>query len=40
VRSAAQAWLPAPAGLGDIVDAALALHAGKTESSVKSPQTR
>lgn len=40
VRSAAQAWLPEPASLGDIVDAVLALHAGKTESSVKSPQTR
>jgi phosphoserine phosphatase len=39
VRSAAQAWLPAPTSLGDIVDAVLALHAGKTESRVKSPQT-
>ena len=34
-RSAAQAWLPAPTSLGDVVDAVLALHA--TE---KSPQAR
>lgn len=40
VRSAAQAWLPTPSSLGDIVDAVLALHAGKTESKVKAPQTR
>ncbi|MFA5943142.1 MAG: HAD family hydrolase [Candidatus Thermoplasmatota archaeon] len=40
VRSAAQAWLPEPASLNDVVDAVLALHAGKTESRVKSPQTR
>ncbi|HUR25252.1 MAG TPA: haloacid dehalogenase-like hydrolase [Candidatus Thermoplasmatota archaeon] len=40
VRSAAQAWIPSPASLGDVVDAVLALHAGNTESSVKSPQTR
>jgi phosphoserine phosphatase len=40
VRSAAQAWLPTPTSLGDVVDAVLALHAGNTESSVKSPQTR
>jgi phosphoserine phosphatase len=37
VRSAAQAWLPEPASLGDVVDAVLALHAGTTDSSVKSP---
>lgn len=40
VRSAAQAWIPEPASLGDVVDAVLALHAGNTESRVKSPQTR
>jgi 3-deoxy-D-manno-octulosonate 8-phosphate phosphatase KdsC-like HAD superfamily phosphatase len=40
VRSAAQAWVPSPASLGDLVDAVLALHAGNTESRVKSPQTR
>lgn len=37
VRSAAQAWLPRLASLGDVVDAVLALHAGTTDSSVKSP---
>jgi len=36
-RSAAQAWLPDPASLGEVVDAVLALHSA---SSVKSPQTR
>jgi phosphoserine phosphatase len=36
VRSAAQAWLPEPASLGDIVDAVLALHAG-TAKPVPSP---
>lgn len=40
VRSAAQAWLPSPSSLADVVDAVLALHAGKTESRVNSPQTR
>lgn len=35
-RSAAQAWLPNPASLGEIVDAVLALHG----SNVKSPQMR
>ena len=40
VRSAAQAWIPSPASLGDLVDAVLALHAGDSESRVKSPQTR
>lgn len=40
VRSAAQAWVPSPASLGDLVDAVLALHAGKMESTSKSPQTR
>lgn len=40
VRSAAQAWVPEPASLGDLVDAVLALHAGNTESSVNPPQTR
>ena len=36
VRSAAQAWLPAPASLGDVVDAVLALHSGAKESSAPS----
>jgi phosphoserine phosphatase len=36
-RSAAQAWLPNPASLGDVVDAVLALHSAST---AKSPQTR
>lgn len=40
VRSAAQVWVPAPASLGDVVDAVLALHAPTTDSTVKSPQTR
>lgn len=40
VRSAAQAWIPSPASLDDLVEAVLALHAGTKETNVKSPQTR
>lgn len=40
VRAAAQRHVASPASLGDIVDVVLQLHAGKMESSSKSPQTR
>jgi phosphoserine phosphatase len=36
VRSAAQAWLPQPASLGDVVDAVLALHSGAPEARAAS----
>lgn len=40
VEAAAQRKVPVPKSLADVVDVVLELHAGKMESSSKSPQTR